>query len=266
MTTGSDRSGSSQWVVEDWLEEQGGIDWIPSAEEASEPAAPAQPDHELEPARPVRSETAAPRQEQGRQRARNNVFGVVRHHRAIVLLAVFGVVAVVALVAVVTLEQGGGGRESATNPTGASASGQAGVAGQPATRTAPPAPAPRPKASQAPPAPAPTPRPSATPKPSPSRRPSPVPPAAKPKPSPSLVVELPAAGRLQRGDTGEDVVTLQKALLALKLDPGSPDGTFGDSTEAAVISFQSANGLDPDGVVGGETMRKLNAALKAHGA
>jgi peptidoglycan hydrolase-like protein with peptidoglycan-binding domain len=68
-----------------------------------------------------------------------------------------------------------------------------------------------------------------------------------------------------RGDTGEEVVKLQKALLALKLDPGSPDGTFGDQTQAAVISFQSTSGLDPDGVVGDETVRKLNAALKTHG-
>jgi hypothetical protein len=260
MTNRSDRSGTNQWVVEDWFEEQGGIDWIPSVEEASETEARAQPDHELEPTSRVGPETAAPRQEEGRQPARNGVFDIVRQHRAIFLLAVLGLVAVVGLVAAVTLEQGGGAREPATKSSGTSASASKQArASHAATSAAPPAPATNPRPSQAPPAPAPTTEASSTP------TPSPTPPAARqtPKPSPSLIVELPAAGRLQRGDTGEEVVKLQKALLALELDPGSPDGTFGDQTQSAVISFQSANGLEPDGVVGDETTRKLNTALKA---
>ena len=87
MTNGSDGSGTNQWVVEDWLEEQGGIDWIPSVEEASESAARAQPDHELEPTSRVGPEMAAPPQEEDRQRAGVDVFAIVRRHRAIFLLA-----------------------------------------------------------------------------------------------------------------------------------------------------------------------------------
>ena len=37
----------------------------------------------------------------------------------------------------------------------------------------------------------------------------------------------------------------------------TPDGIFGAKTKAAVVEFQKANGLDPDGIVGQNTWRKL---------
>ena len=80
---------------------------------------------------------------------------------------------------------------------------------------------------------------------------------------PSLRVTLPADGFLGIGDSGSAVVALQKALAALGLQVGTPDGKFGPKTEAAVIAFQKANGLDPDGIVGKKTAPKLNAALAA---
>jgi len=85
-------------------------------------------------------------------------------------------------------------------------------------------------------------------------------------PSPALRVTLPTSGRLSSGDTGPAVVTLQKVLALLNLGVGKPDGNFGSATEAAVIKFQTAHGLNPDGIVGATTARKLNDALAAPGA
>lgn len=60
---------------------------------------------------------------------------------------------------------------------------------------------------------------------------------------------------LKRGDKGEDVVRLQKALLAHGFDvgPDGADGDFGRNTENAVKRFQRANGLKEDGIVGSAT-------------
>ena len=88
------------------------------------------------------------------------------------------------------------------------------------------------------------------------------PPAAT---TPPLTVELPAAGRLAFGDRGDEVETLQAALAALQLEAGAADGIFGESTREAVIAFQEANELTADGIVGAETVRRLNAELAEQG-
>lgn len=51
----------------------------------------------------------------------------------------------------------------------------------------------------------------------------------------------------------DHVVELQIALKDRGFDPGNVDGLFGNATEAAVFSFQLAEGLLPDGEVGPET-------------
>jgi len=79
-------------------------------------------------------------------------------------------------------------------------------------------------------------------------------------------VTLPVAGKLSIGDSGPPVVTLQKVLTALKLQVGTPDGNFGPRTQAAVIAFQTAHALNPDGIVGAATAQKLNEALASAGA
>lgn len=57
---------------------------------------------------------------------------------------------------------------------------------------------------------------------------------------------------LKVGSSGSQVVELQKALGGL-----TADGSFGPATKAAVMAFQSTNGLSPDGVVGAMTGAKL---------
>ncbi len=62
---------------------------------------------------------------------------------------------------------------------------------------------------------------------------------------------------LKFGDTGDQVVALQRALLTAHFDPGNIDGHFGNGTQAAVIAFQNSEGLLADGVVGGITATRL---------
>ena len=81
-----------------------------------------------------------------------------------------------------------------------------------------------------------------------------------------LRVTLPEGAALSRGDRGSAVVQLQKGLATLGFAVGEPDGVFGATTEAAVVDFQQSNNLPPDGVVGTETARLLNAALTKKGA
>lgn len=64
------------------------------------------------------------------------------------------------------------------------------------------------------------------------------------------VVEHP---RLQRGDTGEAVRVLQNLLLI------DADGVFAAATEKALVEFQKAHKLAPDGIAGNYTWRELDA-------
>ncbi|MBR5678032.1 MAG: peptidoglycan-binding protein [Paludibacteraceae bacterium] len=56
---------------------------------------------------------------------------------------------------------------------------------------------------------------------------------------------------------GEDVRQCQERLNLKGFNCGSADSAFGKKTRDAVIAFQRANGLDPDGVVGQLTWGKL---------
>jgi len=68
--------------------------------------------------------------------------------------------------------------------------------------------------------------------------------------------------RLGEGDP-ELVMQLQQALVAAGYVPGSADGSFGPTTEAAVTAFQQDNGLSADGVVGPDTAAALNSAVSS---
>jgi peptidoglycan hydrolase-like protein with peptidoglycan-binding domain len=64
---------------------------------------------------------------------------------------------------------------------------------------------------------------------------------------------------LRRGSEGDWVAYLQGQLEAQGHTPGPLDGLFGPRTEAAVRSYQEANGCRVDGIVGPETWGALNA-------
>ncbi len=69
------------------------------------------------------------------------------------------------------------------------------------------------------------------------------------------------------GDVGTEVSALQTKLSYFggECDPGSIDGDFGVLTLAAVNFFQASRGLTVDGVVGDETMNKINEELALYG-
>jgi len=61
---------------------------------------------------------------------------------------------------------------------------------------------------------------------------------------------------LRQGSSGPDVQTMQQRLSDLG-NSLSVDGNFGSGTKAAVVAFQSSNGLSADGVVGPATWAAL---------
>ncbi len=64
---------------------------------------------------------------------------------------------------------------------------------------------------------------------------------------------------LQLGSNGDDVLKLQKALLAKGFKPGDLDGVFGENTRGAVMAFQrSIKSKSIDGIVGPKTRLALN--------
>ncbi len=65
---------------------------------------------------------------------------------------------------------------------------------------------------------------------------------------------------LSQGSTGADVKRLQRLFVMMKTAPGEAiDGIFGPKTKAAVIDFQTGNGLAADGIVGNLTWAALPA-------
>ena len=69
-------------------------------------------------------------------------------------------------------------------------------------------------------------------------------------------------GSLRKGATGSAVKNLQTKLKKLGFYNASIDGDYGDTTVAAVKAFQKKYNLTADGVVGSETLKKLDSAYK----
>jgi Putative peptidoglycan binding domain len=86
-------------------------------------------------------------------------------------------------------------------------------------------------------------------------------PTTTPTPTPTVTVTVPQGGNLSEGDNGTEVENLQKALAQLGLYDGKVDGDFGTGTKDAVIAFQNAHNLTPDGIVGEKTADAINQAL-----
>ena len=62
---------------------------------------------------------------------------------------------------------------------------------------------------------------------------------------------------LARGAKGEAVELLQEQLIELGFLNGNADGSFGPKTEAALIAFQFAAGLEETGIADVETMEAM---------
>ena len=72
---------------------------------------------------------------------------------------------------------------------------------------------------------------------------------------------MPSWPTLRNGSTGNDVKAAQH-LLRHRGHNIAADGDFGSGTESAVRSFQSANGLTADGVIGPNTFAKLIVTVR----
>ena len=69
-----------------------------------------------------------------------------------------------------------------------------------------------------------------------------------------------SAAALKYGDRGDDVKEIQNYLIAQCLLQGEADGVYGTTTVNAIKDFQSALGLEADGVCGAVTYKVLRAA------
>lgn len=72
-----------------------------------------------------------------------------------------------------------------------------------------------------------------------------------------------ASALVRQGDSGAEVTTLQQRLQELGYFQGNATGYFGSVTKAAVIEFQQAKGLNPDGVVGSNTEASLQGIAQS---
>ena len=98
-------------------------------------------------------------------------------------------------------------------------------------------------------------QPTPTASPTPTQAPAVSPSAASPTPT------TPPHVGLQSGDKGAAVIALQKRLAELGFWMSSTDGSYGDTTQQAVLAFQKAAGLERDGVAGPQTMKALQTGV-----
>ena len=59
------------------------------------------------------------------------------------------------------------------------------------------------------------------------------------------------------------VKQVQRALKQAGFDPGSVDGLIGHRTHTALLKFQRAHGLEPDGVLGVKTWEALSTYMRS---
>ncbi len=75
--------------------------------------------------------------------------------------------------------------------------------------------------------------------------------------------KLPDGTKLQKGDQGPLIETLRAQLIAQDALPseGQSSDNFDDKLEDAVKAYQTLHGLEPDGKVGGATLKALNTPI-----
>ncbi|HEY9835167.1 MAG TPA: peptidoglycan-binding protein [Stenomitos sp.] len=78
---------------------------------------------------------------------------------------------------------------------------------------------------------------------------------SQPLPSPQPV-RVSTTRNLRLGDRGSQVSALQESLAVAGF-PSGADGIFDEATQTAVMHFQQAQGLSPDGIVGPQTLAAL---------
>ncbi len=70
--------------------------------------------------------------------------------------------------------------------------------------------------------------------------------------------------KLEPGEKGPRVHRLQDRLVSWKmLRADQADGNYGDATQAAVMAFQKAAGIDRDGIDGPKTQKAIDAGIPA---
>ncbi|MEQ8368726.1 MAG: L,D-transpeptidase family protein [Roseicyclus sp.] len=72
------------------------------------------------------------------------------------------------------------------------------------------------------------------------------------------------AATLRPGDVGEGVIALRNRLMAMGYLGRSATAEYDAGLQAAVMSFQSDNGITPDGVAGTDTMAAVNRSVEDH--
>ncbi|MGP1358029.1 L,D-transpeptidase family protein [Roseicyclus sp.] len=72
------------------------------------------------------------------------------------------------------------------------------------------------------------------------------------------------AGSLAPGDRGPAVVALRNRLIAMGYLERSITAEYDARLQAAVVEFQIDNGITPDGVAGGATIRAVNRSVEDH--
>lgn len=75
-----------------------------------------------------------------------------------------------------------------------------------------------------------------------------------------LSVTSKASAALEQGTRGKQVIDIQQRLAQLGYFKENVTGYFGSVTKQAVIQFQQAKGLNPDGIVGEKTQASLSGS------
>ncbi len=79
----------------------------------------------------------------------------------------------------------------------------------------------------------------------------------------ALGITLPIRGGITYGNTTANVAAVQARLKTFGYYKSTVDGAWGNKTLAAVLRYQSDNGLTTDGRVGGGTSRRLGVTLSS---